>query len=140
MAPLGVSSKHEIYSLGRVAAPRGIQGAYTGVQDQLLRCPGYRVLLTGQHKRYVYTSWGRREDAKRTLPKASNDAFENVLPRQIPTVTCFVANLPEGTPFRISLHSWETPTVSSGSLQSAAQFGSPVTFEARVLVDEICVG
>ncbi|KAL9121389.1 MAG: hypothetical protein Q9187_002053 [Circinaria calcarea] len=90
---------------------------------------GMRILFRGEERML-----------KETLPKASNDTFENVLPRQIPTVTCFVANLPEGTPFRISLHSWETPTVSSASVQSAAQFGSHVTFEARVLVDEICVG
>ena len=77
---------------------------------------------------------------KGSLYQVANDSFENTLPRQVPTVTCFVANLPEGTPFRVSLHSWETPIVSNSSVQSAAQYGSTITFEARVLVDEICVG
>ena len=55
----------------------------------------------------------------------------------LPTVTCFVPSLLPGSPIRVSLHSWTTP-VASRATQSMAAQGSPVWFEAKVLLDGAC--
>src|SRR5689334_2363826 len=33
--------------------------------------------------------------------------------RPSPTLTCFIASLPPGTPFRVSIHSWTKPCATS---------------------------
>ena len=65
-------------------------------------------------------------------------ALEHNLPRQLPTVASFVPTLSNGHPFRVSIHSWESP-VASKTAQSIAQQSNTIYFEARVLVDGICV-
>ncbi|KAI0114076.1 hypothetical protein GGR51DRAFT_505438 [Nemania sp. FL0031] len=52
----------------------------------------------------------------------------------LPTMTCFMPNLPPGTPFNISLHSWKTPDVSQFT-RNYSKHPELVKFEARVLVD-----
>ncbi|KAI1125923.1 hypothetical protein F5Y10DRAFT_245923 [Nemania abortiva] len=49
-------------------------------------------------------------------------------------MTCFMPNLPPGTPFNISLHSWKTPDVSQFT-RNYSKHPELVKFEARVLVD-----
>ena len=66
-------------------------------------------------------------------------ALEHTLPRQMPTVACFVTSLPGGCPFRVSIHSWEPP-IASKSTQIITQQGHAVYFEARILIDGVCVG
>lgn len=52
----------------------------------------------------------------------------------LPTMTCFMPNLPPGTPFNISLHSWKTPDISQFT-RNYSKHPEVVKFEARVLVD-----
>ncbi|MCJ1374044.1 hypothetical protein MMC20_005274 [Loxospora ochrophaea] len=65
--------------------------------------------------------------------------FEQSIPRQIPMVACFVPDLHSGCPFRVSIHSWETPT-KTRSTQVFPRLDAVIWFEARILVDGICVG
>lgn len=51
-----------------------------------------------------------------------------------PILTCFVPSLSAGTPFRISIHSWEKPSAST-ILKSRKAHDEPIAFEARVYVD-----
>ena len=51
-----------------------------------------------------------------------------------PILTCFVSSLAAGTPFRVSIHSWERPAPSS-LLKSRKGEDEPIAFEARVYVD-----
>ncbi|KAJ8119234.1 hypothetical protein ONZ43_g3777 [Nemania bipapillata] len=52
----------------------------------------------------------------------------------LPTMTCFMPNLPPGTGFNISLHSWKTPDISQFT-RNYSKHPELVKFEARVLVD-----
>ena len=52
----------------------------------------------------------------------------------LPTVTCFVPALRYGQPFRLSIHSWETPEPSQ-YLRSYSKHAAEVVFEARVFID-----
>lgn len=58
--------------------------------------------------------------------------------RPVPTVACFVPGLKQGSPFRISLHSWEPP-VATRSTKAITPKESTAYFEARVLLDGSCV-
>ena len=52
----------------------------------------------------------------------------------LPTLTTFIGSLAPGAPFRVSIHSWETPKPS----QLLMNFKSPdenASFEARVYLD-----
>lgn len=73
-----------------------------------------------------------------TLCLAATFAFDHVPTPQVPIVACFIANLPDGSPFRVSLHSWERPSPSQ-SLQNPLQHGKSLCFEARVFIDGVCV-
>ncbi|TVY37945.1 hypothetical protein LSUB1_G003160 [Lachnellula subtilissima] len=55
-------------------------------------------------------------------------------PHLLPTVTSFIPGLAAGSPFRISIHSWQNPEISRyvTSLQKPLDH---VMFEARVFVD-----
>ena len=57
---------------------------------------------------------------------------------EVPTVACFVPSLDPGSSFRVSLHSWQPPVLSS-SVEPSAPLKSLLCFEARVLLDGICV-
>ena len=46
--------------------------------------------------------------------------------------------MPLGSPLKVSIHSWEPPVVSPET-QASARDGDKVYFEARVLVDGLCV-
>ena len=59
-------------------------------------------------------------------------------PRQMPTVACFIPNLHHGCPFRVSLLRWQPP-IASRTLQAMAPLEQMIRFEARVLLDGICV-
>ncbi|KAF4984125.1 hypothetical protein FZEAL_618 [Fusarium zealandicum] len=52
----------------------------------------------------------------------------------LPTVTCFVPSLPPGTPFQISVHSWNTPNISQFT-KSYTKHLSDVKYETRLFVD-----
>lgn len=56
-----------------------------------------------------------------------------------PTLTCFVPNLENGHPFRVSLHSWEPPVPTPTTEAMAVAQDRVARFEARVLLDGICV-
>ena len=60
------------------------------------------------------------------------------MPRAVPTVTCFVSSLPHGSPFKISLHTWQPPVPSLGT-QDMETSEHSIFFEARVLVDGVCM-
>ena len=65
-------------------------------------------------------------------------AYLTVVRTPLPTVTCFIPSILPGSPFRVSLHSWSTPTVSRDTLAKSPQ-ESTVGFEAKVLLDGVCV-
>jgi hypothetical protein len=52
----------------------------------------------------------------------------------LPTMTCFIPGLPPGTPFNISLHSWNVPTLSSYT-QTYSSHPEHAEIEARVFID-----
>lgn len=60
------------------------------------------------------------------------------VPRYLPTVASFVPNIPLGSPLKISIHSWEAP-IASPDTATLAQQPDWIWFEARVLLDGICV-
>lgn len=60
------------------------------------------------------------------------------MPRYLPTVASFVPNIPLGSPLKISIHCWEAP-VASPDTATLAQQPDWIWFEARVLLDGICV-
>ena len=60
------------------------------------------------------------------------------MPRYLPTVASFVPNIPLGSPLKISIHSWEAPIASPDTV-TLAQQPDWIWFEARVLLDGICV-
>lgn len=59
--------------------------------------------------------------------------------RQLPIVTCFVPSLSHGSPFRVSLHSWDEPEVSRAT-QALTSPEDCIFFEARVLLDGVYTG
>ena len=52
----------------------------------------------------------------------------------LPTVNCFVPSLAPGTPFQISIHSWNTPTISQFT-KSYSKHVNDVKFETRLFID-----
>ncbi|KAI1383516.1 uncharacterized protein F4822DRAFT_440557 [Hypoxylon trugodes] len=52
----------------------------------------------------------------------------------LPTMTCFIPGLAQGTQFNISLHSWKTPEVSQFT-KNFSKHLDLVKFEARVIID-----
>ncbi|KAL8729641.1 MAG: hypothetical protein Q9166_004590 [cf. Caloplaca sp. 2 TL-2023] len=69
----------------------------------------------------------------------SNLSANPVAQRQLPIVTCFVPSLEYGCPFRVSLHSWQEPEASRGTLALTSPKDG-VFFEARVLLDGVYAG
>lgn len=69
---------------------------------------------------------------------AAHPAYFTVVRAPLPTVTCFIPSILPGSPFRVSLHSWSTPTVSRETVARAPQ-EITVGFEAKVLLDGVCV-
>ncbi|KAI9719284.1 MAG: hypothetical protein M1812_003614 [Candelaria pacifica] len=61
-----------------------------------------------------------------------------VVPIQIPVVTSFVPNLPSGTPFQVSVHSWAPPRPSRIT-EGLSRENDEVLFEARIFIDGRCV-
>lgn len=55
----------------------------------------------------------------------------------LPTVSSYIPSLLNGTPFRVSLHSWAAP-VPSRATKAMAHDESMVYYEAKVLLDGIC--
>ncbi|KAI9825644.1 MAG: hypothetical protein M1832_000988 [Thelocarpon impressellum] len=60
--------------------------------------------------------------------------IDHVIPLQLPTVVGFVASLPEGSPFRISIHSWEAPEWTDATV-NLLTVDDKVAYEARIIVD-----
>ncbi|KAL6872955.1 hypothetical protein J3F83DRAFT_731554 [Trichoderma novae-zelandiae] len=52
----------------------------------------------------------------------------------LPTVCCFIPSLPAGAPFQVSIHSWNSPTVSQFT-KCYSKHGDDANFEARVFID-----
>ncbi|TVY81836.1 hypothetical protein LSUE1_G003008 [Lachnellula suecica] len=55
-------------------------------------------------------------------------------PHLLPTVTSFIPGLPQGAPFRISIHSWQNPEVSR-YVQNLNKGSDHIMFEARIFID-----
>jgi len=53
-------------------------------------------------------------------------------------VAGFIPSLPWGLPFRVSIHSWETPRIAR-PVPRTAQQDVVSLFEARVIVDGCCI-
>ncbi|ETN46139.1 uncharacterized protein HMPREF1541_00323 [Cyphellophora europaea CBS 101466] len=51
-----------------------------------------------------------------------------------PILTCFIASLPVGSSFRVSIHSWARPSASS-ILKSRKAQDEPIAFQARLYID-----
>ena len=66
----------------------------------------------------------------------SQNTFESMT--LVPILTCFVASLERGAPFRISIHSWDTPRPSQ-LLLSYKTPNEATLFEARIYVDGVFV-
>ncbi len=73
---------------------------------------------------------------KAAMPMPSHPNFTAVT-HPLPTVSSFIPSLLNGTPFRVSLHSWAAP-VPSRATKAMAQDESMVFYEAKVLLDGIC--
>ncbi|KAK4696300.1 hypothetical protein P7C71_g1595, partial [Lecanoromycetidae sp. Uapishka_2] len=69
------------------------------------------------------------------LPMPSHPNFAAVT-HPLPTVSSFIPSLLNGTPFRVSLHSWAAP-VASRSTKAMAHDEVMVYYEAKVVVDGI---
>lgn len=57
---------------------------------------------------------------------------------QLPVLTCFVPSMQYGSPFRISIHSWEKPQPSR-IMESLLHPEDCVLYEARIYTDNVCV-
>ncbi|KAI9699509.1 MAG: hypothetical protein M1820_007140 [Bogoriella megaspora] len=53
-------------------------------------------------------------------------------------MTAFIPSLPRGTPFKTSVHCWETPKPSLDA-ESAKSRGEKVVFGAKAFIDGVCV-
>ena len=69
---------------------------------------------------------------------SAHPAYLSLVTAPLPTVSCFVPSILTGSPFRVSLHSWSTPTISRETVARAPQ-EDMVGFEAKVLIDGICL-
>ncbi|KAM5475765.1 hypothetical protein McanCB56680_008028 [Microsporum canis] len=58
-------------------------------------------------------------------------------PGQLPVLTCFVPSLPQNTPFRVSVHSWDRPRPTR-VMEGLMQPDDSVMFEVRIFIDGIC--
>jgi hypothetical protein len=56
----------------------------------------------------------------------------------LPTLTAFIPSLDNGTPFKISVHSWEAARPSR-LLTSAKAAEEEALFEARIYIDGVLV-
>lgn len=52
----------------------------------------------------------------------------------IPTVCCFIPSLAPGAPYKLSIHSWSTPSISQYT-RAYGKDADSVVFEARLFVD-----
>ncbi|RHZ53368.1 uncharacterized protein CDV56_103294 [Aspergillus thermomutatus] len=57
---------------------------------------------------------------------------------QLPVLTTFIPSLPQNTPFRVSVHSWEKPRPSL-LMESLMQPDDALLFEIRIFIDGLCV-
>ncbi|PKX90298.1 uncharacterized protein P174DRAFT_515425 [Aspergillus novofumigatus IBT 16806] len=57
---------------------------------------------------------------------------------QLPVLTTFIPSLPQNTPFRVSVHSWDKPRPSL-LMESLMQPDDALLFEIRIFIDGLCV-
>lgn len=57
---------------------------------------------------------------------------------QMPVLTTFVPSLEKGSPFRVSIHSWEKPRPSR-LIEGMMQPDDMLLYEARVFIDGDCI-
>ncbi|CRG91532.1 putative RNA-binding protein C23E6,01c [Talaromyces islandicus] len=57
---------------------------------------------------------------------------------QLPILTSFIPSLPQQSPFRVSIHSWEKPCPSR-VVESLMHPDDCVLFEVRIYMDNVCV-
>ena len=88
---------------------------------------------------YLLSPASSQSPSTKHFPGASF-AFEHLSTPQIPVVACFLANQLDGSPFRVSVHSWERPGAGHGLQGVLLQQGKTLCFEARVFVDGLCNG
>lgn len=72
------------------------------------------------------------------FPSNHSPAQFGTVARPLPTVSCYVPSLPEAFPFRVSLHCWHAPEPSRATMSLGSK-GVIVAFEAKVLLDGVCV-
>lgn len=71
-------------------------------------------------------------------PNNRPNSFDESSLIQLPIVVGYIPSIPWGLPFRVSIHSWETPRLFRPLPQTAHQDVISL-FEARVVVDGCCV-
>ncbi|KAF7177147.1 hypothetical protein CNMCM7691_004881 [Aspergillus felis] len=57
---------------------------------------------------------------------------------QLPVLTTFIPSLPQNTPFRVSVHSWDKPRPTL-LMESLMQPDDALLFEIRIFIDGLCV-
>ncbi|GFG16845.1 hypothetical protein IFM61392_09722 [Aspergillus lentulus] len=57
---------------------------------------------------------------------------------QLPVLTTFIPSLPQNTPFRVSVHSWDKPRPSL-LMESLMQPDDALLFEIRIFIDGLCI-
>jgi hypothetical protein len=56
----------------------------------------------------------------------------------LPVLTTFLPSLPQGSPFRVSIHAWDTPKLSPNA-EALKNAGEKVHIGVRIQVDGRCV-
>lgn len=103
----------------------------TVTQDPGTLSPSHYILL-----RLLQTLSNLRTLDTAAMPMPSHRNFAAVT-HPLPTVSSFIPSLLNGTPFRVSLHSWAAP-VASRATKAMAQDESMVYYEAKVMLDGVC--
>ena len=72
------------------------------------------------------------------IPPSAHSSYFNAVTRPVPIVSCYISSLAIGCPFRVSVHSWDTPTATPAARSMAHHEGMAI-FEAKVLIDGTCI-
>jgi hypothetical protein len=103
-----------------------------GLLDYLHLFEGYLFVLTLRRKKhadspYLHTSFINPQHY-----------FNQKSLGQLPILTSFIPSLPQQSPFRVSIHSWEKPCPSR-IVESLMHPDDCVLFEVRIYTDNVCV-
>ena len=129
---------YEVYELGRTPLPRWIEDSSARVQDQLLHYAGPRYVELLPNFNNLALTINLDPLNHQNVIQYGLPGDYSAMPRYVPTVASFIPNMPLGSPLKVSVHSWDPPVVSPDT-QASASDGDKVYFEARVLVDGLCI-